>query len=275
MQLYRDLRVLTARPGPEEEAQAPHHLYGVADAAEAWSVGKWLTAATAALAGVAARSRPAIVAGGTGLYFRALTDGLAHIPAVPGEVRRLAGETFDRLGEAAFRLQLRDRDPAAEARIAPGDRQRLARAWEVYETTGRPLSDWQRATASPFPASAFRRVLLEPPRAELYVRCDSRVLTMAASGALEEVRTLVARGLDPALPGMKAVGLREFAGCLAGKTTLDEAIAAAQQATRHYAKRQMTWFRRQTPDWPRIVDEASRQSWIDHECAALPALTLR
>jgi len=270
MQLYRDLRVLTARPGPEEEARAPHHLYGVADAAEAWSVGRWLTAATAALAGIAGRCRPAIVVGGTGLYFRALTDGLAQIPAVPGEVRRLAGQMFDRLGESAFRLQLRDRDPAAEARIAPGDRQRLARAWEVFEATGQPLSDWQRATTSPFPSAAFRTVLIEPPRAELYERCDRRVLAMAAGGGLDEASALAARSLAPDLPSMKAVGLREFAACLAGELTLDEAVAAAQLATRHYAKRQMTWFRRQTPDWPRIVDEASRCAWIDHERAAHP-----
>ncbi len=265
MQLYRDLRIITARPGPEEESQAPHHLYGVADAADGWSVGRWLAAATAALGEIAARGRPAIVVGGTGLYLRALTHGLAEVPRTPADVRARAGAAYDRLGEAAFRDELRARDPAAEARIYPGDRQRLCRAWEVYETTGRALSDWQASTATARSSADFRLVLIEPPRAELYAACDRRVLTMLASGAVEEARALLARSLDPDLPAMKAVGLRELGLYLSGQQPLEAAVALAQQATRRYAKRQLTWFRGQTPDWPRIVDPDSRAAWLTEQ----------
>ena len=263
MQIYRDLRVLTARPTPGEEALAPHHLYGVADAAEAWSAGRWLSAATACLQDIARRGRPAIVVGGTGLYLRALTDGLAPTPSIPPEIRQLTAQTFDRLGEEQFRANLRERDPSAEARISPGDRQRLSRAWEVFEFTSRSLTDWQSATAGGLPPGSVSTVLLEPPRPELYAQCDERVVRMVAGGALDEASALATRGLDPALPAMKAVGLRELMRHLAGELTLDQAVALAQQATRNYAKRQMTWFRRQTPDWPRITDEASRAAWLE------------
>jgi tRNA dimethylallyltransferase len=253
IQVYRDLRILSARPTAEDEAAAPHHLFGMVDAGETYSVGKWLRAAQAALAGIAARGRTAIVVGGTGLYFRALTQGLAELPAVPEAVRSQARQAFDRLGEAAFRKALRARDPAAEARIAPGDRQRLIRAFEVHEATGRALSDWQGATHPVLAPGAWRAAVVEPPREELYARCDARLLAMVGAGALEEVRALMDRNLDPVLPAMKAVGVRELARHLRGEDTLDEAIALAQQETRRYAKRQLTWFRNQTPDWPRTA----------------------
>jgi len=251
-QVYRDLRILSARPSPEEEARVPHHLFGTVDAAEAFSTGKWLAAATAALDGIAARGRPAVVVGGTGLYFKALTEGLADVPTVPREVRRAAAEAFDAMGEAAFREALRTRDPAAAARISPGDRQRLTRAWEVFEATGRALSDWQAASAGALVPGSWRAVVLEPPRAELYARCDARVLAMVEAGALDEVRALIARKLDPALPAMKAVGVRELGAHLRGELTLEAAIAAAQRETRRYAKRQLTWLRNQTPEWERV-----------------------
>jgi tRNA dimethylallyltransferase len=260
LQIYRDLSVLSARPAPEEEALVPHHLFGVADAAEAWSVGRWLREAEPVLEGVAARGRPAVVVGGTGLYFRALTQGLAQLPAVPAEVRANVAERFDRLGEAAFREELRTRDPAAEARIFPGDRQRLARAFEVHEATGRSLSDWQ-ADAAPVFARDFRAAVLEPPRDELYARCDARFGAMVDAGALEEVRALLARGLDAALPAMKAVGVRELGAHLSGELGLEEAIAHARQQTRRYAKRQLTWLRNQTPDWPRISSADPDGQW--------------
>ena len=142
MQLYRDLRILSASPSAEERAQVPHHLIGIADAADGWSVGRWLRAATETLAEIATRGRPAIVVGGTGLYFRALTQGIADIPHLPAEARRAATADFDALGEAAFRQRLAEHDPAAAARIGPGDRQRLSRAWEVLAATGAPLRDW-------------------------------------------------------------------------------------------------------------------------------------
>jgi tRNA dimethylallyltransferase len=252
LQIYADLRVLTARPSAADEAAAPHHLFGVADAAQGWSVGRWLAAACEALPAIAARGRPAIVVGGTGLYLRALTEGLAEIPPTPPHVRALAAERFDAVGEAAFRADLDARDAAAQARISPGDRQRLLRAWEVHEATGRALSDWQGATRPPLPTEGWRTVALEPDRALLYARCDARLGAMAAGGGLEEVRALVDRGLAPALPAMKAVGVRELAAHLAGQASLEDALDLARQETRRYAKRQLTWMRNQTPHWPRL-----------------------
>jgi tRNA dimethylallyltransferase len=261
MQLYRDLRVLSARPSAEEEARAPHHLFGTVDAAEGWSVGRWLRAAGDVLAEIAARGRPAILVGGTGLYFSALTQGLAEIPQVPTEVRRQAGEEFDLMGESAFRGRLGVHDTAAAIRIAPGDRQRLVRAWEVFEATGVPLTDWQRTGDPALPAGGWRAVALEPPRSAVYARCDARLETMVAEGALEEVATLMARKLDPDLPAMKAVGVREFAAHLRGETSLPEALAAAQQETRRYAKRQTTWMRGRMADWPRLTAEGADLQW--------------
>ena len=253
LQLYRDLRILSARPSPEEEASAPHHLIGVADAAEAWSVGRWLAEVTPVLEAIAARGRPAIVVGGTGLYFRALTEGLVQLPPVPPEVRQSVQARFDRLGETGFRAELAAADPIAEARISPGDRQRLSRALEVHAATGRALSEWQ-ADAAPAFARDYQAVVLEPPREALYARCDARFRAMADAGALEEVQALLARKLDPDLPAMKAVGVRELGACLAGELDLEAAVALGQQQTRRYAKRQTTWFRNQTPDWPRIAE---------------------
>jgi tRNA dimethylallyltransferase len=261
LQLYRDLRVLSARPSADEAATAPHHLFGVADAADGWSVGRWLTAASVALAGIASRGRPAIVVGGTGLYFRALTEGLADIPPVPRAARDAAEQDFDTEGEAAVRTALRTLDPAAETRISPGDRQRLTRAIAVARATGRPLSAWQAETRPAIAAHAWRAVVLEPPREALYARIDARLTAMTEAGAVEEAAALIARGLDPRLPAMKAVGLRELAAHAADEATLAEAIAAAQQASRRYAKRQLTWFRNQTPDWPRIEAVEAEAQW--------------
>ncbi len=250
LQLYAGLRVLTARPSPDEEARAPHHLYGVADPAEAWSVGRWLRAVLPVLAGIAARGRPAVVVGGTGLYFRALTHGLAETPPVTEAARAAVQARFDAEGEAAFRRALAVADPEAEARIAPGDRQRLVRALAVAEASGRPLSAWRAETRPPLPPEAWRGVVLAPPRDELYARCDARLEAMTAAGALEEAAALAARGLAPDLPAMKAVGLRELLAHVRGELPLGEAVARAQQETRRFAKRQLTWFRNQTPDWP-------------------------
>jgi tRNA dimethylallyltransferase len=248
LQLYADLRVLSARPSPEDEAAAPHHLFGVADAADGWSVGRWAREALPVLDAIAARGRPAIVVGGTGLYFRALTQGIADVPEVP---QAIAHELV-KLGEPALREQLRAVDAAAEVRIFPGDLQRLTRALAVAQTTGRALSDWQAETHPLLAPRSWRGVVLEPPRAALYDRCDARLAAMMEAGGLDEVRTLMARGLSPDLPALKAVGLRELAAYLAGEAALPAALAEAQQATRRFAKRQLTWFRNQTPGWPRI-----------------------
>jgi tRNA dimethylallyltransferase len=258
LQLYRDLRILSARPTPAEEALVPHHLFGVADAADGWSVGRWLRAATDVLAAIASRGAPAIMVGGTGLYFRALTVGLADIPAVPPAVRRAVEQAFDAEGEAGFRAALRALDPVAEVRIAAGDRQRLTRAAAVARASGRPLSAWQAETRPALAPGAWRATVLEPPRDALYARIDARLALMVGAGAAEEARALMARGLDPRLPAMKAVGLRELGDPLLAP---DQALAAAQQATRRYAKRQLTWFRHQTPHWPRIEATEPEAQW--------------
>lgn len=252
MQLYADLRLLTARPSAEEEARAPHHLFGAVDAADGWSVGRWLKAAHERLAEISARGRPAVVVGGTGLYFRALTQGLAEVPEIAADVRRSAAAEHEALGPEAFRGRLAKVDPAAAQRIPAADRQRLTRAWEVWAATGRSLSDWQADSALALPGGAWSAVALDPPREALYGRCDARLAAMLDQGLLDEVAALAARNLDPALPLMKAVGFREFAAHLRGEVPLAGALAAAQQETRRYAKRQATWMRGQMAGWPRI-----------------------
>ncbi|MDG2522758.1 tRNA (adenosine(37)-N6)-dimethylallyltransferase MiaA [Caulobacter segnis] len=261
MQIYDGLRVLTAGPPPEETAQAPHHLFGVVDAAQSWSVGRWLEAALETLSDIEARGRTAVVVGGTGLYFRALTQGLADVPPVPEAARDAAGQHFDTIGEAAFRELLRPLDPEAETRIESGDRQRLVRAYAVASSTGRALSDWQADTVPPISPDAWRGVVLEPDREALYARCDLRLGKMIKDGALDEVRAMEARGLDPALPALKAVGYRELAAHVRGEISLSDALAAAQMETRRYAKRQLTWFRNQTPDWIRIDAVTQNDQW--------------
>lgn len=252
MQLYAGLPILTAAPSPAELASAPHHLFGVADATEIWSVGHWQRAAVEVLAAIAARGRPAIVVGGTGLFFRALTHGLAEIPPVPETQREISSLLYAAQGEPAFRDLLHDLDPEAEARIEVGDRQRLIRAHGVAVATGKALTAWQTDTRPVLAPGSWRGVVLEPPRQALYDRCDARFVRMVEAGGLDEVAAIAARKLNSALPALKALGYRELAAHLNGDIALKAAIAAAQMETRRYAKRQMTWFRNQTPDWDRI-----------------------
>ncbi|MFA7264575.1 MAG: tRNA (adenosine(37)-N6)-dimethylallyltransferase MiaA [Caulobacter sp.] len=261
LQLYADLRVLSARPSEEEQDGVPHHLFGVADGADGWSVGRWLRAASPLIADIRARGRTPVVVGGTGLYFKALTEGLADVPPTPAAVRQGVTSLFDTLGEDRFRALLASADPDAARRIAPGDRLRLQRAMEVLEATGRPLSAWQADTAPALEPDAWRAVAIVPDRADLYARCDARFDAMLAAGALDEVRALLARGLAPLLPVMKAVGVRELAAHLAGETPLVQAAELARQETRRYAKRQLTWLRNQTPDWPRITETDPEVAW--------------
>ncbi|MGQ3039595.1 MAG: tRNA (adenosine(37)-N6)-dimethylallyltransferase MiaA [Brevundimonas sp.] len=249
-QLYADLRVLTARPSAADEAEVEHRLYGIADAAEAWSVGRWSRAVLDQLADLG--DRPVLLVGGTGLYFTALTKGLADIPAIPVEVRDGVEAALDAEGETVFRRRLAALDPAAADRIEAGDRQRLIRAMSVADHTGRALSDWTAQTTPLLAPGTWTGLVVEPDRAALYANCDLRVTQMIELGALDEVRALLNRHLDPALPAMKAVGVRELAAHLSGETTPGDAIDATRQATRNYAKRQLTWFRNQTPDWRRV-----------------------
>jgi tRNA dimethylallyltransferase len=251
-QLYADLRVLTARPSPADEAAADHALYGVADAAEAWSVGRWSRAVLPLIETTVAAGRPVLLVGGTGLYFHALTRGLAEVPEPGWEARAAAAELFDTRGEAVVRARLQEVDPAAAAAIGPRDRQRLVRALAVVEGTGRSLSAWQAKTQPLLAPGSWRGRVLEPERTGLYAACDARAAAMVEGGALAEVQTLLARNLSPELPAMKAVGVRELAEVVRGDASMAEALPRLQQATRNYAKRQLTWFRNQTADWPRI-----------------------
>lgn len=262
MQVYRELAILTARPGPADLARAPHRLYGVLPGREACSAGRWRGLALEEIAAARAGGRLPIVVGGTGLYLRALERGLAPLPEVPAPVRAAARARHRALGAARFHAELAQRDPVMAARLAPADTQRLVRAWEVLEATGRSLAEWQaEAPVAGAAPARFLRLVRLPPRAALYAACDARFRAMVDAGALEEVRALLDLGLDPALPVMKAVGVAELASHLAGEAALDEAIARAQQATRNYAKRQMTWLRTQggldAPDTIRLAEQHS------------------
>ena len=251
MQVYRELPILTAAPDRTARARAPHRLYGVIAADEGCSAGHWRGLAVAEIDAAADAGRLAVVVGGTGLYLRALMTGLARIPPVPKAVRGAVRDRLGRDGAAALHGELAMRDPVMAARLGPGDGQRIARAIEVLDATGRSLAEWQRPRPGPGAADRLRflTVLLLPPRAALYAACDARLEAMIAHGAVDEARALGASGLDPRLPAMKAVGLRELLHYGAGEITLEEALRLGRQATRRYAKRQMTWFRNQmTPD---------------------------
>lgn len=261
-QLYADLEVLSARPDAADTARVEHRLYGVADAAQPWSAGRWLRAVLKELARAEAQGRPVFVVGGTGLYMSALTEGLADVPAVDEAVRSQVARALEVGGEAAFRAALAGHDPEAEARIAPGDRQRLVRAMAVALATGRSLSDWRRETRPPIDPDRWTALVLEPDRAELYARCDARVEAMLEAGAADEVRRLRDRGLPPDLPAMKAVGVREMGAWLDGGCTREAAIDAMKAATRRYAKRQLTWARNQVPDWPRLDRPAAETATL-------------
>ena len=244
LQCYRDLRILTARPGVAEEARAPHRLYGFLDAGERGSVARWRELALAEIAAAVAAGRLPILAGGTGLYLRALRHGLAPVPDIPPAIRDEAAALYTRLGGIQFRAELARLDAASAARFPPGDRTRLTRAFEVARATGTPIGELQQRPATPAPYR-FATVMLAPPRALLYAACDVRFAAMVASGGLAEAATLLARRLSPELPAMKAVGVPELFRHLSGEIALDAAVAAGSQATRRYAKRQMTWFRHQ------------------------------
>ena len=249
MQVYRELRILTARPGPAELALAPHRLYGVLPAAERCSAGRWRRMAEAAAMEVA--DRLLVFTGGTGLYLRALTEGLSDIPPISEEVAEAGAAKLSALGPGGLHAELAALDPVMAERLAPSDSQRIFRAWTVRHSTGRSLADWQ--AIPPRDAWPCLTLILLPPRNALYSACDARFARMVEQGALEEVRALLDLGLDPALPAMRAVGVRELAAVLEGNATLETAVAAAQQATRRYAKRQMTWIRHQMPA-SRIVE---------------------
>ena len=242
MQVYRELRILTARPTPDEEALCPHALYGVRDAGEPGSVAWWRDAALAAMRAAWAEGRLPILCGGTGLYFAALTDGLTDI-ADPGEAARMAARgLLAKLGPAALHARLAARDPRTASLLRPTDSQRLARAWEVLEGTGRGLAEWREGARLPPAPARFAAVLLAPERAGLVAAIEARFADMLRQGAAQEVAALLARELPPALPAMRAHGVPELAAHLRGETGLAEAAARAIRAQQRYSKRQATWF---------------------------------
>lgn len=247
MQVYRQLRVLTARPEEAALARAPHRLFGVLDADDPCSAGRWRAMALSEIEAAHRRHRLPVVVGGTGLYLKALSEGIDDVPPVPPATRRAVRARHAEIGGEAFHAELAARDPGSACRLRPTDSQRLMRAAEVLEATGRTLGEWQQSSAAGRPPGLrFLTIVLAPPREILYPACDTRFAAMVEAGAIDEVRELLALGLDPERPVMKAVGVRELGAMLAGKVSMAEAVAAGQQATRRYAKRQYTWFRHQS-----------------------------
>jgi tRNA dimethylallyltransferase len=253
MQVYAELRVLTARPSVDDERRAPHLLYGHVRASERYSAGRYQDEAARTIADVRQNKLLPIFVGGTGLYFAALTEGLSPIPAVPAEVRTSVRRRFEALGRDAFFADLSARDKATAAKLKPSDTQRLLRAADVLEATGRPLSAWQDIRGRP-PLAQLRvaRFVISPAREVLHERIARRVAAMPAAGALDEVAAL--SGLDPSLPAAKALGLSQFGRHLEGELSLEDAIADTELATRQYAKRQLTWFRNRMQDWTWLHD---------------------
>ena len=264
MQVYRDLRIITARPSSDEERRVPHRLYGKIDAGENYSVGRWFADAAAALTDAHSRGQPAIVVGGTGLYFSTLTRGIAAVPAIPAEIRREVRSRLAAEGVAALHAELGRRDPATAARLKPGDRARITRALEVVLATGRSLSEWH-ADNSParVDLAAAAKVFLMPKRDELAARIDARFDAMMTAGALAEVGALAARHLDPNLPAMKAHGVPWLIRHLNGEIAMAEAVEQSKRDTRRYPKRQATWVRNQLPQF----------EWVEpqHAAAAVEA----
>ena len=250
-QVYSDLRIISARPTREEEARAPHRLYGYRDGAEPCSAADWAADAKASIAEAREAGRLPVLVGGTGLYIRTLLDGIAPVPEIDPAIRA-AIRSFSVLHNYAA---LERDDPAAALRLRPSDSTRVARALEVVRSTGKPLADWQKERSGGI-AGNFDLVplLLLPPRGWLYERCDRRFEEMMSDQGIEEVRSLLERRLNPMLPAMRAIGVREIAAFLRGAFTREEALAAGRTATRQYAKRQYTWFSRQPPaHWPRFT----------------------
>lgn len=261
MQVYRDLAIITARPGAADAARVQHLLYGHVDAAENYSVGRFLGDASVALEKARSQGRIPVFTGGSGLYFKALLAGLAAIPPVPPDIRAAVRSRIEASGPAALHAELVCRDPVAGARLRPSDRTRIARALEVFEATGRSITDW-RQDGMPALLSGVRtaKIFLAPDRAVLYRQIDARFDAMLSAGALDEVGALAARGLDPLLPAMKAHGVPWLIRHLVGEISLADAAAEAKKDTRHYAKRQFTWFRHQLADWPRVDPATARET---------------
>ncbi|RMD90640.1 MAG: tRNA (adenosine(37)-N6)-dimethylallyltransferase MiaA [Alphaproteobacteria bacterium] len=276
MQIYRDLEILTARPDAATLARVPHRLYGILDAADPCSAGRWQRLADAEIAAAWRTGRLPILVGGTGLYFRALLEGLADVPPIPDALQHRIATRLAVEGPAALYAELRARDPLMAERLRPTDSQRVARALAVVLATGRSLAEFQEAGKTGLPKAGRKmrplKWVLDSPRDALYRRIDARFLGMMERGALDEVRRLLARGLDPGLPAMKAIGVPPLRALIAGRISREEAIRRAQQDSRRYAKRQMTWLRTQAADWPRLAADDMKKAMATIDAAlAAPA----
>ena len=271
MQVYSDLRILSARPSDADETRAPHALYGCVPAAEAYSVGRWLKDVSRAIVGAKRRGQVPIITGGTGLYFKALLEGLSPIPEIPPVIRDYwRGKGGSLCAEELHKL-LSERDPEMARRLRPSDPQRVIRALEVLDATGCSLAEWQNEPGEPvLPEEHTRRFFVSPPREALYARVDRRFDSMLESGALEEVRALAEQNLDPGLPAMRALGVLPLMRMLAGNMTQDEAIWRTKTDTRRYAKRQLTWAKRNMIAWNEIKTKDS-ESIIDEIFAIVDA----
>lgn len=258
MQVYREARILTARPDDVALSRAPHYLYGYVSASEPWSAARYQADALQALKDARARGRTPIFVGGTGLYFEALTRGLAEMPPVPGSVRSEVRARHAQLGAEAFFAEFAARDPETAARLGASDTQRVLRASEVLEASGRSISEWQRTPGlAPLAGLELACFVLSPPRAELHHRIDARFDQMMAAGAMDEAANL--RSISPALPSAKILGLRELLAVLDGVWDIETAKSSAKAATRQYAKRQLTWFRHRMADWRWIETLETRE----------------
>lgn len=265
MQVYGGLSLITARPCAEEMDQAPHHLFGTIDPGTRFSVGDWLGAAAALIDDIEGRGRTPILVGGTGLYFNALTKGLAPVPEITPEARSEAAALIEKDGLEGLYAEAVRLDPAGAAKVKPADRQRLQRIVEVGYATGEALSSFHAKTEPVLSAQRWTGLVIEPDREALYARINRRFDQMMQAGALEEVRRFMERTLDPSLPAMKALGVPPLIKHLRGEMPLEEAIELAKRDSRRYAKRQMTWFRNQHADWARItsLDPDDRAAELD------------
>lgn len=262
MQVYRELRILTARPSADDEARAPHRLFGILAATERCSAGRWLKLAVAEIETAWAEGRLPIVVGGTGLYLKALMEGLSTLPPVPEAARLSAVDLHRRLGGEGLRLELARLDPAAAARLRPSDTQRLVRAYAVAAATGKSLSQWQAENRPHPPLDArFFVLALLPPREELYAEIEARFDRMIEAGALGEIEAMEKLPLDPSLPAARALGVAELGRALRGETSLETALREAKRKSRHYAKRQLTWLRTQI-----VISEAVTEKYSQSLC---------
>ena len=263
MQVYRDLRIITARPTDEEMSQAPHRLYGHIGAEEIYSAGRWLREAELEIASARLSGKTAIVIGGTGLYFSALLQGLSAVPEVPSEVRQQVRDLGGTKDNEALHAMLAARDPRTASELRVSDRQRVLRALEVIEATGRGLAEWRQEPGVPVLNSGdYQSIFLEADREALGQRIDKRFDKMLVEGALDEVKTLHARNLDPRIPALKAHGVPWLVKYLSGEMTLEEAAAQGKRDTRQYSKRQETWFRNQLPEFQWVKPEAALEKLL-------------